>query len=115
MWEGNAATSATREGTNGDSVGHVSSRGNHCALFGCMAEQEKKMTMMIERKPNVGRTAEASVAVGHHLGIGGGGAAPSGAVRGHRLGRGKARQAGRQAARKGEWGKKRGEIVVRGG
>ena len=56
--------------------------------------------------------AEASVAVGHHLGIGGGGAAaPSGAVRGHRLGRGKARQ----AARKGEWGKKRGEIVVRGG
>ena len=75
--------------------------------------------MMIERKPNVGRTAEASVAVGHHLGIGGGGAAaPSGAVRGHRLGRGKARQ----AARKGEWvrasergGKKRGEIVVRGG
>ena len=114
MWEENAATSATREGTDGVSVGHVSSRGNHCALFGCMAEQEKMM--MMERKPNVGRTAEASVAVGHHLGIGGGGAAaPSGAVRGHRLGRGKARQAVRQAARKGEWGKKRGEIVVRGG
>ena len=79
MWEGNAATSATREGTDGDSVGHVSSRGNHCALFGCMAEQEKKkkmMMMMMERKPNVGRTAEASVAVGHHLGIGGGGGGP---------------------------------------
>ena len=76
MWEGNAATSATREGTDGDSVGHVSSRGNHCALFGCMAEQEKKKMMMIERKPNVGRTAEASVAVGHHLGIGGGDGGP---------------------------------------
>ena len=72
MWEGNAATSATRQGTDadGDSFGHVSSRGNHCSLFGCMAEQKM---MMIERKPNVGRTAEASVAVGHHLGIGGGG------------------------------------------
>ena len=61
---------------DGDSVGHVSSRGNHCALFGCMAEQEKKKMMMMERKPNVGRTAEASVAVGHHLGIGGGDGGP---------------------------------------
>ena len=37
-----------------------------------MKEKKKKKMMMIERKPD-GRTAEASVAVGHHLGIGGGG------------------------------------------